>query len=871
MLRSNPSANYCRNIARRIMWCRAVFAVTLLLIAFVTDAQVVLPQTQITGFVRDSVTREPVAKATISLVNTGEGVIAEDNGGFIVDTYAKFHTIRVSAVGYRTKEISVKYGESAVCVVDLVPAGTVLDEVVVKRTKEHYSKKNNPAVDFVKSLRAIKRAADPASTHSQYNYEKYERMTYGIIVSREQFAKEKGPLLERFPSLANYVDTLSATGINVLPVSINEKVSEEMFDDYGKRHREFVIGQTHAGFDESFDVSSLKKFQDEIMGEIDIFTDNDLTFMTNRFVSPLSRIAVDFYKYYLTDTVSIDGKPYIELSFAPFNTQSFGFIGRLYVAQNDSTMFVKRIKMNVPHNINLNYVKNVYIEQVFERADDGSRLKTLDKMVVEFQVLKGSQSLYAERSTTCRQHGFDKPNHVEAFANANEYVVSELAEVRTEDFWNSHRDQAFKTSDKTIREMMKAIRSSKLFYWTEQVLVTFIRGYIHTDERKSRWDFGPINSTISANELEGLRLRVGGMTTAHFNKHWFAKTYLAYGFKDEKLKYMGMLEYSFNEKLYHSNEFPIHSIKLTHEYDVDKVGQHYLYTANDNMFLLLRRHRDDKLIYLRKTELEYKQEHANGFSWALTLMHNVHESSRLLPFVDGLNMAHKNYVTAGFKLNLRYAPGEKFFQTVSYRIPINIDKPIFTLSHTYLPRGFLGGEFDINKTELGVMKRFWFSAFGYTDVILKAAKLWNNAPFPDLLEPNGNLSYTIQDESFTLMRPMEFVADQYASWDVTYWANGWILNRIPLLNKLKLREVFSCRGIFGSIRDMNLPKNNQRLYRFPETAVCQSFDKKPYVEVGVGIDNIFTLLRIDYVWRINYRHTPQADRSGIRIQIHTTF
>ncbi|MBQ0069580.1 MAG: carboxypeptidase-like regulatory domain-containing protein, partial [Bacteroidales bacterium] len=305
--------------------------------------------------------------------------------------------------------------------------------------------------------------------------------------------------------------------------------------------------------------------------------------------------------------------------------------------------------------------------------------------------------------------------------------------------------------------------------------------------------------------------------------------------------------------------------------DVDKLGQQYLYTNTDNIFLAPKRQKDDKILYLRKTELEYKYETQNHFSVAISFEHNIHEQSKFLEFTHNDGNQVKRYTEAGFKATLRYAPGEKFYQTRSYRIPINMDAPIVTLTQTYMPKGFMGSKYEINKTELGIQKRFWFSAFGYTDIIVKGGKLWSKASYPDLLLPNANLSYTIQPESYDLMSAMEFVNDQYLSWDVTYWGNGVLMNRLPLIKKLKLREVISMRGLWGSLSDKNNPAKSDDLFMFPAETLSQTMEKTPYMEMAVGLDNIFTILRVDYVWRLSYRHTPGVDRNGVRIQLHFTF
>ena len=852
------------NWTRTTVTC-LVAIVLWLMPAFSASAQVPEGYTSIKGVVLDSVTGEGMPFAQIFLTGTQTGAIANDHGEFTIITGLDFDKVRATAVGYTAQEVSAIKGKHNQLTIKLVPTTVTLNEVIVRKTAK-YVKKGNPAVAFVEKLRARRKMYNPRD-HEYYNYDKYEKVSFGL--NNFNASSSKNLIAQNFKFLKEYVDTSDVTGKAILPLSIQEKVSVEHYRKSPSTHREVVKATNHAGIDERFDTESIKKFIDDVFREMDIYS-NDITFMQNRFVSPLSSIGTDFYKYYL-DTVMMDGKQFYELTFTPFNTQSFGFLGRLYVDAADTTMFISKIRMNVPHKINLNYVNTVYLEQDYIKAPDGSRLKVRDDLMAEFQIAPKTPEIYARRQTFYDGHNFKQPKSLEIFNSGGEVIVEANATSHDDNYWVAHRPVVAVKNENTVKDLLGRLRQSKLFYWCEKVVVTLVSGYINTAGTASKFDIGPMNTTISGNSLEGVRLRVGGMTTANLSKRWFSKFYVAGGTSDKKLKYMGQLEYSFIDKKYHPNEFPVKSLRLMHRYDVDKLGQHYLYTNADNMFLALKRQKDNKMIYKRETLLEYKLETQSGFSMTAAMMHNRHEASSLLGFTMADGTSRDHYTTAGFNVTLRYAPGEKFYQTRSFRIPINQDAPVFTLSHTIMPRGLMGGDYTVNKTEVGIQKRFWFSAFGYTDIILKGAKLWSKVPFHDLLLPNANLSYTIQPESFALMNAMEFANDQYLSWDVTYWINGALLNRIPLVRNLKMREVLSFRGLWGSLSDKNDPANDPTLPQFPPNAECRKMGKRPYMEVGVGLDNILTFLRVDYVWRLNYHDTPGADKSGIRVQMHFTF
>ena len=816
------------------------------------------------GVVKDSVADEPVPYASVFVKGTGEGAIANVKGEFSL-SLPKNSVLRVQVVGYETKE--VKVGElKSPFVIYIASSSRILDEVIIDRKrKEKYEKKGNPAIALMEDIRRHMKDDDPL-LKPYYGYDKYELMTFGL---NNMNSDEENKLLNKFNFLKEYVDTLPVTGKPILPVSVTENYSNEYFRNNPKSHKSYILAKRHEGIEDGLDAASVERFLDDAVREIDMYG-NDIQLMQNRFVSPFSSIGSSFYKYYLTDTVVIDGDRCVRLSFVPFNPESFGFIGRVYVLLNDSSRFIKKVMMTTPSSINLNFVKRLYIEQDFARADNNCRLKTRDDVTIEFKVIKGAQEFYAHRKTIYSNHSFEPPYDLSIFEKSGEEILADNATHLTQEEWKRLRPAQAKTKDDDVGGMLARLRKSRVFYWTEKVALTLLNGYVSTGN-PSKFDLGPLNTFMNWNKLEGFRLKVGGMTTAHLNKRLFAKGYLAYGFKDEKLKYMGELEYSFNDKKYHGNEFPIHSLKLSHQYDVDKIGQHYQFTSQDNAFLAIRRQTDDKMTYLRRTALQYKIEWLNGFSLAASLEHQRHEATRFLPFVDGNGSMHGHYNTAGFQVQLRYAPGEKFYQTRMFRFPINIDNPIMTLTHTYMPKGFLGGDFEVNKTEFAIQKRFWFSAFGYTDVIVKAGKIWSKVAYPDLMIPDANLSYTIQPETYTLMNAMEFANDQYVSWDLTYWMNGLIFNRIPLVKKLKLREVLSFRGLYGSLTSKNNPAKTPDVYQFPETAHCQPMGNKPYMELGVGIDNILSFLRLDYVWRLTYRDTPGVDKQGLRVQVHIAF
>ena len=820
----------------------------------------------IKGTVINAENNEKVPYAAIFVVGTKTGYMANENGEFEIKHNKRTAKIKISSIGYENKEVNISLPIDSILKITLNPQENLLEEVIVTKKREKYSKKNNPAVTFVNKIRSLKEENDP-HRNEFYNYDKYEKITLGLNNFAEQ-TKDKG-ILAQFKFLNEYIDTSEVSGKPILNVSVKEKASQIIYRKNPKAEKEYVTGIKRNGIDDITDQESMQVFLEDIFREIDLY-ENDINILQNRFVSPLSKIAPDFYKFYLTDTVMIDSQRCIQLAFAPHNSATFGFVGYVYVPEGDSTMFIKKVSMKIPSSINLNFIDHMFINQEFIKAEDGSRLKIKDDMVMEISVLPGAQGLYARRNTSYSNHNFTPSQHQHLFDDDRKSIIADDAYIQDDTYWNGIRTSPITKNEEKVGSLLSQLRDVPLYYWTEKILRILVSGYIHTAP-ESKIDIGPMNTLISNNDVEGWRFRVGGITTANLNKRLFARGFIAYGTKDKKIKYSGELEYSFIDKKYHSREFPVQSLRLTHLYDVDQLGQQYAFTNKDNIFLSLKRHEDNLMTYHRYTNLEYILELHNNFSLVAGLSHDRQEATKYVPFVDGYNNTYNHYNQSSLKIKLRYAPGEKFYQSKTHRYPINLDAPIFELTHTYSPKKFLGSMFEINKTEFSAQKRFWFSAFGFADCILKGGHVWSKAPYPNLLLANANLSYTIQPESFALMNPLEFINDSYVSWDVTYWANGALLNYIPLLKKLKLREAFSFRGLYGHLSDKNDPTKSLELFKFPETAQPFKMTSTPYMEVGVGVDNLFKILRVDYVWRLTYRNNPNIDKSGIRIALHITF
>lgn len=826
---------------------------------------------RIKGLVTDSVSGEPLPYVSIIVKGTTTGAATDLDGRFslTVPSSASGKMLEVSYLGYSTKQVPLKSGQSLS--IQLAPTGIALNEVVVKPGRERYRRRDNPAVAFVKNVIERRDANDPRN-HDYYSYDRYQKMLFAMNDYKPK--KREDGKTGKFDFLEDFIDTLDV-GTTILPLSEKEHFETVYYRKDPHSEKRLVKGDKSAGVDEVFSRDGIQQFLNEAFREVDIFRNNIPLFL-QRFVSPLSSLGPTFYKYYLMDTLEIDGQKCMDLGFVPFNSESFGFTGHLYVTL-DSTYFVRRVLLNVPKDINLNFVSHMTIDQSFRREPDGTRLITKDDIRVNFKLSEKSKGMFAQRLIVYSNHSFEPDTaQLAIFEQPAPSITLKEAYTQTDKFWEENRPQeGRRRNPNTVDKLMAKLRSIPVFYITEKIVTILVSGYVPAtkDEANNKFEFGPMNTTISGNAIEGARFRVGGTTTPQFHKRLTLDGFAAYGVRDKKMKYDALVEYSFIDRKQYRKEFPMHSIRFEYMYDINKLGQQYMYTSKDNFLLAIRRKRDTRATYLRKAELTYTREHYNGISYSAVLRNKREYATPYAVFdrinADGSLTSLDHYDMTELELNFRYGYNEKFYQTRNNRIPITFDAWVFNLSHVMGWKGFLGSSYNYQRTDIGLQKRLWFSAFGYTDIILKAGKVWTKVPYPLLILPNANLSYTIQPEAYTNMNAMEFINDEYASWDVTYYMNGLLLNRIPLIKKLKWREVFCFRGLWGHLSDKNNPAKSTGLFAFPEGSM--TLGKAPYMEASVGIENIFKFLRLDYVWRLNYRDNPDIQTHGVRCTMRIQF
>ena len=833
--------------------------------------------TSASGIVKDSITGEPLPFVSVYFDGSTIGAMTDDNGTFTLQNNQGYTKLAAASLGYDTKFIDLKPGKKNDNLeVLLKPTAFEISEVVVKPKREKYTRKDNPAVELIKKVIAHKND-NRIEAKPEYQTEVYEKLSLSLDNFNPNLDKNK--FLKKFKFIKNYLDTSEFNGKPILTVSVRENLSDFYYRKSPKAEKTIVRAKRMQGIDKTLDDGGgITSNLEEIFKSINIF-DNNIPILLNRFVSPLSStLATTYYHYYIMDTLDVGGDKCVDLAFVPANSESYGFTGRLYITL-DGNYAVKKVLLNTPANINLNWVDKLRIEQEFKQMPDSTWVLDQENTFVNFYVVKGTQQLYAHQLRNYDNYNFNVQNADSVFGLLGALHVLPEATAQPDTFWTHNRPIPLKEKEDALKDLLGQLRKIPAFNAIIKTAEILITGYIPTanDKKVTKFDFGPMNTTFSANHLEGFRMRVGGMTTANLNPYWFASGYLAYGTNDRKIKYNLKLTHSFTKKEYHEGENPVNNLSFIQEYDVYTPGQDFLFTSKDNIFVAWKVGEPvTKMQYIRKSVLQYEKEWLNGLTWKSWIMNQNNEAAGTLQYIkrdESGNLYHiKDFTTSEIGTQLRFAPGERAYNGRSGKesvFNLSKDAPVFKLSHQLGIKGVLGGDYNYNHTEISAEKRIWLSSFGHIDAQIKAGKVWDKVPFPLLILPNTNQSITIQPEAFHMMNALEFVTDQYVSFNATYYLKGWILNRIPGIKWLRLREVLSFNMIYGGLTDKNNPTLTPGLFLLPDGT--QPLGSTPYMECSVGLENIFKILRIDYYRRLTYLDHPDIKKGGIRIALRFTF
>lgn len=842
------------------------FVVALLLVSTLQ----LMAQQKITGRVIDE-DGFSVSYASVQYRGHKIAVSSDSQGKFSIEKHPGW-VLTVSALSYKSQTISVNEKMDFI-EVKLKDDSHKLNEVVVKTKRGKYSRKDNPAVELMRRVIAAKKKTD-LGNHDYYQYDKYQKITLALNdLKKEQL---EGKFFSKRQYLLDQVETSPYNGKLTLPVSIDETVSQHIYRKDPKTEKDIIKGQQSNGIGQVIQTGEiLNTALKDAFTDVDIY-DDYVRLLQYPFPSPIGRTGISFYHYYIEDTVYVERDLCYHLQFIPANSQDFGFRGELYVLA-DSSLHVKKCNLYMPHNTDVNYVKNMKIEQEYTRLDNGEWVLSKDDMIAELHVNSVLQDLLVVRNTRLTDYAFDELPKI-LFKGKAKVRHDMDAMNRDEAYWNKYRQVDLTKSESSMDSFIHRMENSKGFKYIIFFVKALMENYVEigggTDGKKSKFDLGPVNTYISKNFVDGIRLRLAGRTMAALNPHFFWDGYAAYGTKSNDWYTGNIFTYSLNKKKNSPFEFPMRNLTFEVARDVTSPSDENLLHNKDNIFMTFRAATQDEMFLYHRQKLAFTYETDWGFRFNTSLRFQSNRTVGNLHYyhLDGTEV--KKIRMTDLNVGINYNPGVTYVNTKQQRLPINLDSPEIGLSHTMGFRGFMGGQYHSNITKLSIYKRQWLGSWGYLDFHAIGQAQWNKVPFPMLILPPINLSYFEQETTISLMKDWEFLNDRQVFWALSWDMNGKLLNRIPLIKKLKWREWFAIKGVWGHLTDKNNPylEKNQgdgRLFKFPKNS--HVMNDTPYWECVAGVHNIFKFFSVEYVRRLTYLNSNNIDKWGIRFGFMMSF
>ena len=835
-------------------------------------------QFYISGAVTDEETGDSISFASIMYKGHNLTTVANAFGQYSIERHEGWN-ITVSAVGYKTRIIPINSRTRKRLNIALKPDKQQLAEVTVKSKRSRYSRKDNPAIELMRRVVAAKKKTD-LSNNDFYRYNKYEKLTLALNdLTPEQL---ESSLFKKKPWLLNQVEVSPYTNKLVLPISVDETVSQKFYRKSPHDEKNIIQGQTSTGINDYFQTGDvLNVVVKDVFTNVDLYQD-DIRILQRPFTSPMSEKGIGFYRYYIEDTLAIGQDSCIHLAFVPNNMQDMGFRGDLYILK-DSTLHLRRCQLSIPKQSNVNFVKSLQVLQEYEKLSDGQWVLTTDDMITELELFEFiNAGAIVTRVTRYSDYDFSEiPKKI--FHGQKKEVFEADAQMRDKKFWDQYRQVELTRSENSMDKFMENIENMKGFKYVIYGLKTIVENSMETGN-PNYVDLCPINTLLTRNYVDGWRTRLSAKTTANLNKHLFLSGYYAHGWGSHRNYYDAEMTYSLNAKKYLPHEFPRRTITIQASQDICSPSDRFMESDKDNIFVAIKWAETNKMMSYSRQKVSFEYETDGGLKAIISGKTEENEAFGAMnyqtldkPFVAiSDKTGNGEYLrTTEASVYLRYAPGETYINRKNHRRVINLDAPVFSLSHTMGFNGVLGGDYNFHLTEAHIFKRFWLNSWGKFDVDLKGGIEWNQVPYPLLIMPAANSSFIIQKNTFSLINTMEFINDRYASLMLSWDLNGKILNRIPLAKKLYWREYLGLRMLWGDLSDKNnpyLPENagNPRLMYFPEGSNIMD-SNRPYMEMVVGIHNIFKFFRVEYVKRLTYKNLPSAPHWGMRYGVSLTF
>jgi hypothetical protein len=778
-------------------------------------------QTIVTGRVFDSVTNEPLPFINVFFKSSNVGSQSDFDGIYKIAGDVNTDSIVFTYLGYNRKAVFVKKGTSQKIDVQLESSTISLQEIVIKPGE-------NPAHRILKNVIKNKKYNNIEKLDS-YEFEVYSKFEVDLNNVPKKMINRK--TVKPFRFVFQNIDSTNKNEKPYLPMFISENVSDFFYRKNPKTKKEIIKGSKTAGISDQSVA--------QVLGNMNYYTniyDNSFLLFGKKFTSPISDNGLLFYKYYLIDSLFIDGKWCYQLQFKPKRKEELAFNGNIWI--NDSTWGVKLFEMSIAKEANINFINGFSFAQEFVFIDSVWMLQK-DRMVADVALIEKTMGGYGRKTTSYKNFVINKPREDKFFKIGENTIIQDGSTDRSADFWSMSRHDTLSKNEEVIYKMVDTIQTIRAFRRYRDFGKTLYTGYYVY----KKFEYGPYFTTYSFNRVEGSRIRIGGRTSNDFSKWIEFSGYGAHGFKDDKYKYSIGARGFLNKKPHRT----MYLVNYKKDYEV--LGQSINAFRQDNIIAsFFRRNPLTNLTLVESYRAHIDHEWFSGFNSRIALNHrkispvagNVYKK-----FSQGSYIDKSNIQSSEITFSTRFAWNEKFLNGEFERISLGTTFPVLQVAYTAGLKGVFNSDYNFHKLYINISDRYRQNPIGYIDYMFEAGKIWGTIAYPLLDLHPGNETYAYDIYAFNLMNYLEFGSDQYLIGTATHHFDGFFLNKIPLFKKLKWRELVAAKVVWG-----NISTSNQMELLLPTT--LSSLKNLPYAEAGFGIENIFKFFRVDALWRLTY-------------------
>lgn len=794
--------------------------------------------TKVSGKIVDAISREPLPFVNIIFKGTTVGATSDVEGNYTLSTTLKVDSMVISYVGYNKVTRAIKKGVTQEINIGLTQ-GVDLITVEVRPGE-------NPAHRILRKIIAHKDQNDREKLDA-YEYEVYNKVEFDLNNISEDFKNRK--LLQPFSFIFDNIDSSNAKEKPYLPLFMTESLSDFYYRKNPKTRNEKIKASKVAGVQNE----TVSQFMGDMYQNVNIYENTILVFGKN-FISPISDNALLFYKFYLIDSMVIDGHKCYQLQFKPKRKQELTFTGNLWAA--DTSFAIKQIEMSIADDANINFINSTAVVQTYTQVDSVWMMQK-ERLVIDFnpfpieQKKKSMMGVYGRKTASYGNFKVNQPKENKFYSLTENLVVADDAFKKNEEYWKQHRLDSLSKNEKQIYHMVDTLQTLPVYKTWVDVLQIFVTGY----KVKGNFEYGPYYNLLSYNEIEGTRFRFGGRTSNKFSKWYELSGYAAYGSRDEKFKYSLGIRAFVTKK-------PRTMVGMYYKNDNEILGQSQNGFTTDNILASVFRVTPLRnLTNTKEVQAYIEKDWFTGFSTKLSFYnrqmfplanfhYEYHKTATEIAYKDNIN-------TSEIRFAARLAYNEKFVEGAFNRVSLGTHSPIVQFQYTLGLKNLFNSNYDYHKFTINVDDRIRINPIGYFDYVLEYGKIFGQLPYPLLELHGGNETYIYDIYAYNGMNYYEFVSDEYASATLSHHFDGFFLNRIPLMRKLKWREVVGGKALIGRVN-----AKNRELLIFPDH--LYDLRNGPYFEASAGIENIFKVLRVDAVWRLSYLDHDKAQPFSIK-------